>query len=300
MSETTTKKLKFFKVLSLVLVVVAFALSFALVPHVVNKKKEVNKGYVALTDHQELKEDFTIAAELLSLDQKLLVKPNYQDIIRRLQDLEDKTKNSSLSAAIKRRIRDAKALMNAENKNEMSLVELQAELSFKTNALDSLNILSDSLMTTLKQVQKRSQRKTDSLILISQKKEAHLARNETVKVISFKNSNGNLIHYLGETKNNTANGNGVGIWNTGSIYRGEWLNNARHGIGEFSWSDGQRYKGDFVNDIRTGNGTYFWPSGERYEGEFENNKRHGNGVFYDPDGNVKFEGEWRNDKYQGS
>ena len=235
----------------------------------------------------------------LRLDQELLVKTNDKAIISRLVHLDDKVMNSALSAAIKRRISDAKALMNAKNKNEMSLVEAQAELSIKTNALDSLTILSDSLSTSLKQVQKRSQRKTDSLILISQKKEAHLLRNETVKVISFKNSNGNLMHYLGETKiiQPTEMVQASGIqdqFTEGSVVT------ICHGVGEFSWIDGQRYKGDFVDDIRTGKGTYFWPNGERYEGEFENNKRYGNGIFYDPGGNVKFDGEWRNDKYMGT
>lgn len=300
MSKTTTQKLKIHKTLSLVLILVILGLTVALVPHVLRKKQNVKKGYIALSEHQELSEEFGIASELLNMDQELLAESYSNELVSRLEDLEAKASTNQLRGAIKRRIKDVKARIKTKNKNEMSLLEIQTELSSKIGVVDSLIALSDSLGYTLKNYEKLSKRKTDSLILAANKKEAQLQRKETVKVISFKNNNGNLIHYLGETQNKAANGNGVGIWSTGSIYRGEWSNNLRHGTGEFSWSDGQQYKGDFVQDIRTGNGTYYWPSGEKYEGEFVNNKRHGNGVFYDPDGNVKFDGEWKNDKYVGS
>lgn len=300
MSKTTTQKLKLYKTLSLVLILVTLALIVALAPYVLKKKQNIKKDYIALSEHRELSEEFDIARELLDLDQELMAENNSNEIVSRLEDLKAKVRTNQLREAIRRRIKNVKTGVKSDTKNEMSLLEMQTELSSKNSAVDSLITLNDSLSYTLKNYEKLSRRKTDSLILAANKKESRLQRKETVKVISFKNNNGNLIHYLGETQNNTANGNGVGIWNTGSIYRGEWSNNLRHGTGEFSWSDGQQYKGDFVKDIRTGNGTYYWPSGEKYEGEFVNNKRHGNGVFYDPDGNVKFDGEWRNDKYVGS
>lgn len=300
MSNSTLKKLKLYRTLTIILILVTIVLSFALTPYVFKTKKAGKKGFVTQSEHQELANELNVAKELLSIDQELLINSNYKEIVPRLEALKDKANNTMLNEAITRRLSDAKTQIRTTTNTEMSVIELQTELSSKSNALDSLITLSDSLNFNLKRFEMRAKRKTDSLILLAKKKESQLLRKETVKVISFKNNNGNLIHYLGETQNDVANGNGVGIWNTGSIYRGEWSNNLRHGIGEFTWSDGQKYKGEFVQDVRTGNGTYYWPSGEKYEGEFENNKRHGNGIFYDPDGNVKFDGEWKNDKYVGS
>jgi hypothetical protein len=143
---------------------------------------------------------------------------------------------------------------------------------------------------------KNNQKQFDSLNQIIASQKVELNRKQRVRVISFKTEKGTLVHYLGEVQNDKANGNGVGIWSTGSIYRGQWIDNKRHGEGEFSWADGDVYKGEFIEGKVEGNGTYTWKSGERYEGEFVNGRRNGFGKLYDPDGNISFEGTWKNDK----
>lgn len=130
---------------------------------------------------------------------------------------------------------------------------------------------------------------------INQKKKA-LSKKQDVQVISFKNDKGDIIHYLGNVENDKATGGGIGIWKTGGLYKGDWQENKRHGEGEYEWSDGHRYQGEFKNDKREGEGTYYWPSGEKYVGEWSDGKRNGQGTLYDQDGNVQYEGKWKDDK----
>ena len=127
-------------------------------------------------------------------------------------------------------------------------------------------------------------------------KDHQLSKKDKVQVISFRNEKGNQIHYLGEVKNEKANGGGVGIWDTGGLYKGSWKDNQRHGEGVYTWKDGHKYEGAFVEGIREGQGTYYWSSGEKYVGEWKNNMRNGQGTLYDRDNNIQFEGEWVDDK----
>lgn len=117
------------------------------------------------------------------------------------------------------------------------------------------------------------------------------------KIITFKSKNGTKIFYIGDIEDNKANGKGTGIYATsGSMYVGEWQNNLKHGFGQYEWADGVKYEGNYSKDLRKGFGKYFWPSGERYEGEWDNDKRNGYGTLYDINGNVRFKGDWINDK----
>lgn len=165
--------------------------------------------------------------------------------------------------------------------NVKSIDSLKREI----NALMNSTGESDSLL-----------RKIQTLSAEIAKKNSELNRKQLIQVISFKNESGRLIHYLGEVVNGKANGGGVGIWTTGSLYRGDWKDNKRHGKGTFEWADGMKYIGEFNEDKRNGTGNYYWPSGERYEGEWKNDVREGYGKLFDQDGNVKFEGRWKDDK----
>ena len=127
-------------------------------------------------------------------------------------------------------------------------------------------------------------------------KNIQLSKKDKVQVISFRNAQGNLIHYLGEVKEGMANGGGVGIFESGGIYKGNWKDNQRHGEGTYTWKDGHKYEGNFVEGVREGQGTYYWSSGEKYVGEWKNNMRNGQGVLYDKDNNVSYDGLWVDDK----
>ncbi len=104
------------------------------------------------------------------------------------------------------------------------------------------------------------------------------------------------FEYVGKTVNGQANGYGVGIFESGGVYKGFWQDNLRHGNGQYVWKDGDKYEGDFFNDRRTGHGTYTWKNGEYYIGEWKDDMRHGEGVLYRKNGKVKIEGLFDNDK----
>lgn len=114
--------------------------------------------------------------------------------------------------------------------------------------------------------------------------------------VQFYNQKGNRVYYLGEVRRGKAQGQGVGIWRTGSLYRGEWKNNRRHGKGSFEWKDGERYEGEYRQGMRHGKGTYYWTNGEKFVGQWRNDQRNGEGVFYDRNGEVLARGIWENDE----
>ncbi|TDS15095.1 hypothetical protein DFQ03_1731 [Maribacter caenipelagi] len=113
--------------------------------------------------------------------------------------------------------------------------------------------------------------------------------------LSFTSKKGTALHYVGQVKNNKANGAGIAVLETGSRYEGEWKDNLREGNGTFYWADGEYYIGSYKDDMRNGEGTYFWPNGEKYKGQWKNDKRNGKGIFHKKDGSV-ISGIWENDK----
>lgn len=112
----------------------------------------------------------------------------------------------------------------------------------------------------------------------------------------FKNQQKIEVEYFGEKQNGQATGFGVGIYETGSIYKGNWQHNQRHGVGVFIWKNGDRYEGEFKNDTRNGQGIYYFRSGEKYIGQWRNDLRQGKGKILTEKGEVLFDGYWENDK----
>lgn len=122
---------------------------------------------------------------------------------------------------------------------------------------------------------------------------------ETIdKPIFFKSSKGVKIEYAGQVIKGKANGYGVGLFETGGVYKGYWSNNKRHGKGVYSWEDGEKYSGDFVNDKREGFGSYTWKNGEKYEGQWKNDMRDGKGTIYKSNGEIKVAGLFVKDNLQ--
>jgi hypothetical protein len=109
-------------------------------------------------------------------------------------------------------------------------------------------------------------------------------------------SKGKKFEYFGETANLKANGYGIGVYESGSVYKGYWKDNLRQGKGIFTWVDGERYEGDYIQDLREGQGIYFWKNGERYEGNWKNDRRQGEGIVYRKNGKIKNRGIWEDDK----
>jgi hypothetical protein len=202
----------------------------------------------------------------------------------------------SLVDMLQIRIKKLENLNDANDESNTLLNQYKYDLKSLTQAKVNAEEAYDSLLIVFEE----SLQKKQNALLQTQKelnaKNEQLALKDKLQVLSFRSESGNLIHYLGEVKEGKANGGGVGIWDTGGIYKGDWKDNKRHGQGNYKWKDGHVYEGTFVNDTRDGNGTYIWSSGEKYVGEWKNNKRNGKGVLYDKDNNIQFEGEWLNDK----
>lgn len=170
----------------------------------------------------------------------------------------------------------AEGLNNKGNIDSLSTV--QSATPFELERFDSLSFAHEKTKIQLQRVQKLLKEKSFG------------------EYLTFKSKKGNQMHYVGQVKNNKANGFGIALLDTGSRYEGEWKDNERHGEGTFYWPDGEYYIGNYSQDKRNGLGTYHWPNGEKYIGFWKDDKREGQGDFYSSDGTVVTSGIWKNDK----
>lgn len=105
------------------------------------------------------------------------------------------------------------------------------------------------------------------------------------------------IHYFGSTKDDKANGKGVGVWENTGFYEGTWKDNMRHGLGKFTTEKGELYEGEYVNDRRNGKGTYYFRNGDLYIGEWKDSVRSGFGTVISAKGDTLVHGFWENDRF---
>jgi len=182
-----------------------------------------------------------------------------------------------------------------------TLSEKHSILPIITHKVDS-NTNNDMVVTAVRDANPMEVRQYDSLNFALKKANLkienlrlQISRRSDGEYLAFTTSKGKELYYVGEVKNNQANGKGVAILVSGSRYEGEWKDNMRDGEGMFFWHDGQHYEGSYKNDKRHGKGTYYWPNGEKYIGEWENDHRNGQGTFYGADDKV-VSGIWKKDK----
>lgn len=253
-----------------------------------------NSDTIPASVYSELESDVTILKDIIAADEVWMIDNQPENALKRYKNL--KISDNDLRKMVDQRIKRIQNILQSENDDELTKINLRTELSNTIDLKDSISTRLDSLQRTFKLSLNEIKRANDSLESELNIKSKELNRKETLKVISFKSDKDILIHYVGETENNIATGSGVGVWTNGSIYRGEWKDNKPHGKGEFQWADGAKYEGDFVMGERTGEGTFSYPTGEEYVGEFKEGLRNGTGTLYDIDGNVSFEGKWEKDK----
>lgn len=254
------------------------------------KLKELEKSH---SEVNELINQKSFLLELIEADNFIVMDGNYSKALEKYKQLPE---TEIFSELISERIIKLDEIFSKKNSDKSTENTYDFMIEKYHNQLKELEQKTDSIILYKELEIQRLNEKISSLSNELISKNSDQKKNQNVQVISFKNSNGKTIHYLGEISNNKANGGGVGIWNTGSIYRGEWKNNMRQGKGTYEWNDGQKYIGEYNEDKREGEGTYYWPSGERYEGEWKDDKRNGYGILYDIDGNIRFEGGWKDDK----
>lgn len=254
------------------------------------KEEELKKELNVHVEHEDH------LAKILKADQSYM-EGDYREALEQYYKLFN-IKEFEDQELIKFRINRIEELLNPVDTVESESEEIKA-YKYTINELkverDSIYNATDSVVSSLEKQLNTKDEEIKTLEDQIASKNKSLRKEEKIQVISFKNSKGGNIHYLGEVEDGQANGGGVGIWNTGSIYKGDWKNNKRHGEGKFEWADGHTYEGDYEDDKRSGDGTYSWPSGERYVGEWKDDKRNGQGILYDKDGNVQFDGKWIDD-----
>lgn len=98
--------------------------------------------------------------------------------------------------------------------------------------------------------------------------------------------------YIGEVKEDKANGKGIYNWEKGYQYFGDWIDDKPQGNGVLIYPDGRKYEGEFLNAKRDGKGILYWPNGDIYEGEFSKGNRDGKAEFLFLDGTIFFEGSY--------
>lgn len=283
------------RALVLLLVVISLILGGLLISEYLEQSDEHPELPALRQENIKLKRETEAILSLVRIDESLLFESDWERVSRQLSEEVDGAPDV-LRVPIDRRLKYiAEALDDQRNENEQigrkdQLIRNQRikveELEF---TLDSISTLYNTRVESLDAV-------VETLRATVKSKEAELKKQNKVKVISFPGAKGAVVHYMGEVVDAKANGGGIGIWTTGSVYRGEWKDNLRHGKGTFEWADGERYEGDYLEGRREGDGTYYWPSGERYEGQWLSDRRTGQGTLFDLDGNVRYEGAWKDDK----
>ena len=221
--------------------------------------------------------------ELLSKD-SLLLDGDYDDALVAYEKIAKEIGDDRMG--VKLRIALAEKIKTySQHKNEPTQ-EIESDSLTLPNASDPIEI-----------------RRYDSLSFAHEKVKIQLDRlrkqlkqKSFGEYLTFKSKKGNKMHYVGQVKNNKANGYGIAFLDTGSRYEGQWKDNQRHGEGKFYWPDGEYYVGTYVNDKRNEHGAYYWPNGEKYVGSWKDDKRNGKGEFYASDGNMLTSGTWEDDK----
>lgn len=229
-----------------------------------------------------------LVASLQGIDD-LLLQGQFQQALNAYEN-QLSSADSTASPIIEKRIQLTRSLMAMrqkiyeKNRSEKDTALLESTAIAKTPTPDEI-------------------RKFDSLVFAMEKVKVQLNNAQQQlkqkafgEYLTFTNSKGNTVYYVGEVRNNKANGKGVALYSTGSRYQGSWKDNQRHGYGTFYWPDGERYDGDYVNDRREGVGTYFWPNGEKFAGGWKNDRRSGKGAFYSQDGEIMASGIWKGDE----
>ncbi len=292
MTNNTKIKKRTYKILLILSALLLVALSIWLIRSKKQLGKYQTEQLVPISQYDELNEQYQALVQLSEIDEDFIFSNNIKKAISEYESI--KTNDKILKNSIEDRIKFLQKVLKSQSEDDTSF--LKDEIAVYKERIDSLKVKNDSVQGSLQSKITMLANANDSLNSIATERGKLQQRAEVVKVITFKNDSGNLIHYVGETKNGMANGNGVGIWDNGSIYRGEWRNNLRNGEGEFTWKDGAKYEGGFVMGIRSGKGTFHYKTGEKYVGDFKDGLRHGKGILYDRDNNISFNGEWKNDK----
>ena len=92
--------------------------------------------------------------------------------------------------------------------------------------------------------------------------------------------------YVGEWRDNRANGQGTLTWPDGNKYVGQFHDGSISGQGVLAWANGDKYAGEFHGGKMDGIGTLVWSNGQKYVGRFNSGAMTGQGTMFAADGSV--------------
>ena len=229
-----------------------------------------------------------------SMADELFIAGKYEDamdIYLKIEDsIDDRSFMNSRKATIARFNSLRSELDSTQSMSSSQIARMEREMDKRIDEVEK------KYEEKIESIKDDLNKKIASLNQEIEQKENQLQNKAELGRLTFYNVNGTKIAYFGEVKFGKANGEGVGHYSSNSVYDGDWKNNMKHGKGTYKWVDGHKYVGEYVNDKREGKGIYYWNTGEKYEGQWKDDKRNGQGTLYDKDGNVKLEGEWKNDE----
>lgn len=104
--------------------------------------------------------------------------------------------------------------------------------------------------------------------------------------------------YVGESLHGNPHGIGKCVFPNGAVYEGAWENGKKHGQGSLTFLDGQTYEGTWIENRQTVSKLTF-VNGSVYEGELLNGRRHGRGIYKSDAGMIVYDGEWKDDEWNG-
>ncbi|MHB1277701.1 MAG: protein kinase domain-containing protein [Bacteroidia bacterium] len=119
-------------------------------------------------------------------------------------------------------------------------------------------------------------------------------------------SSGSKYDYKGAVRNGKPHGYGIAYFDDGNRYEGNWENGVRTGSGTYYFSDGTVYVGGWKNDSFSGRGKMTWEDGDKYDGSYSNGKRNGLGTYTTGGGDInncpdcrKYQGYWKDNNKHG-
>ncbi len=107
------------------------------------------------------------------------------------------------------------------------------------------------------------------------------------------------VKVVGTFKRGELSGQVEITYTDGGTYSGNYRDGDLNGQGTYTYPSGDIYTGNFTDGLFSGQGTYSFPNGDKYEGAFENGNFNGYGTYTTADGEVLYQGEWKDDAFQG-
>lgn len=185
------------------------------------------------------------------------------------------------------------------------------EAADKAKAKEAEKKKQEAIQKELEEKQRKDaerQRQLQEQLEEQKKREEEAKRREQEDIErqkSHKSKRGDLEfedgYYVGLNQNGLMHGHGTRYWDyDDKKWEGEWVNGEACGHMVVTFGDFVVFEGNMEHGLPNGQGVYTdMNNGQRYEGNFVDFMRDGEGVLYTEEGDKIYDGEWKNNKYNG-